>query len=226
MTLRLCSGSSSQHSLAFIQARNNRYFHFHRPSVGLFKNKELFLTSQPKHQEQQSSDNSTLTLGTRGWPNNSYQRPFNWVTRKFWTIRWLNLPLMKYRVLSTLSLLKSMWSIFIVLSFSKSIQSWVPSPYKIKVSASATLRFNSGDLSRQSNVDDPRWNLLFKIGGQWTLSDPLMWATLNDKKERQSITIHFWLRELVMFTKVSGARGHTESFSSIATILFDAAMID
>lgn len=57
-------------------------------------------------------------------------------------------------------------------------------------------------------------------------SDPLIWAALNDKKERQSIIVHFWLRELAMFTTVSGAMGQIESFSSIATMLFDSAMID
>lgn len=112
------------------------------------------------------------------------------------------------------------------MSISKSFQSCVLSSYKIKVSASASLRFDSGDVSRQSSVDVPRCSLLFKIGGQWTLSDPLICAALNDKNERQSITIHFWLRELAMFTTVTGARGQiNKSLSSIATILFDSAMI-
>lgn len=137
-----------------------------------------------------------------------------------------NLPLMKYKFLFILSLLRSIYIIFIVLSISKSFQSCVLSSYKIKVSASASLRFDSGDVSKQSNVDVPRWSLRFKIGGQWTFSDPLICAALNDRNERQSRTMHFWLRELTMFTTVSGARGQINmSLSSIATILFDSAMI-
>ena len=134
-----------------------------------------------------------------------------------------NLPLMKYRFLFILSLLKSMKMILIVLSFSRSVQSCVLSSYKIKVSASARRRFDSGDVRRQSRVDVPRWSLRFKIGGQCTFSAPLMWAELNDRNERQSITVHFWVRELAMFTTVSGARGQIKSFSSITTMLFDSA---
>lgn len=132
---------------------------------------------------------------------------------------------MKYTFLFILSLLRSMKMIFIVLSFSNSFHSCVLSSYKIKVSASASRRFDSGEVSRQSSVEVPRWSLRFKMGGQWTLSAPLICAELNDRNERQSITVHFWVRELAMFTTVSGASGQIKSFSSITTMLFDSAVI-
>lgn len=112
-----------------------------------------------------------------------------------------------------------------MLSFSNSFQSCVLSSYKIKVSDSASRRFDSGEVRRQSRVEVPRWSLRFKMGGQWTLSAPLICAELNDRNERQSITVHFWVRELAMFTTVSGASGQIKSCSSITTILFASAMI-